>query len=294
MEPSPASTQPAPVASASPAADPLPAGVFNVLLFGTDSRDKQSLSGNSDAIVVAQLSADRKRLTLVSIARDSYVPIGGKGSNKINAAFAFGGTPLLRSTVSDLLGGLPIHATVQANFSAFISLTRALGGIRVTNKHASKPTVNSTGRVLDFHTGELLLENTDALIYARERKSLPLGDLDRAERHRALVIGILKGLQQVVTKKPAAFDVLIKGLAKNLKITDFDPAKVADLAVPLQAVDLTKVTSLLVPIARFDDRGGASVDIVDDAQNAELGKALKAGDVAAYVRQHGTGYAPGA
>ncbi|MGO4957265.1 LCP family protein [Luteococcus sp. Sow4_B9] len=278
-------------ASPSEPADPLPQGPFNVILFGTDSRDKNSLQGNADAIVVAQLSADRQRLALVSIARDSYVPIkGGKG--KINSAFAMGGTPLLQSTIANLLG-IPIHACVQSNFTGFIALTRWLGGITVQNRHASKPRVNSTGRVLDFHTGQLELENTDALIYARERKTLPLGDLDRAERHRALVVGILKVLQPLAASKPDAFATMIGKVAKGLKITGFDAGKVAALATPLGMLDLGKVHSLMVPIARFDTVGGASVNIVDETRTKELGQALATGDLAAYVSRRGEGYAPG-
>ncbi len=105
--PSPAGT-PSGTPSAT-ASDPLPAGVVNALVFGTDSRDPASLTGNADAIVVAQLSADRTKLSLVSIARDSYVAFAGGGKGKINASFSGGGTQRLRDTVSALLGGLPIH-----------------------------------------------------------------------------------------------------------------------------------------------------------------------------------------
>ncbi|WP_460704615.1 LCP family protein [Luteococcus sediminum] len=202
-----ASPTPAPTSAGSSAAlvDPLPPGAVTMLLFGTDSRQKTSLSGNSDAIVLAQFSADRHHLSLVSIARDSHVAIPGMGKGKINAAFAQGGTPQLVCTVSQLLGGIHIPITVQANFTNFIALTRWMKGITVDNKHASTVKINSTGRVLDFHTGRLTLENTDALVYARERKSLPLGDLDRAERHRALVTGMVRGLQAADKASPQAF-----------------------------------------------------------------------------------------
>lgn len=127
--PSPGTLPPSPAGtpSATPSAalsDPLPASVVNALVFGTDSRDPASLTVNADAIVVAQLSADRTRLSLVSIARDSYVPFAGGGKGKINASFSGGGTQRLRDTVSALLGGLPIHMVAQANFNNFIAITR--------------------------------------------------------------------------------------------------------------------------------------------------------------------------
>ncbi len=271
--------------------DPLPAGVVNALVFGTDSRDPKSLTGNSDAIVVAQLSADRTRLALVSIARDTYASFGGR-TGKINAAFATGGTERLRTTVSEMLGGLPIHVTAQANFNNFIAITRWLGGIRVTNRHATKVRVNSTGRLVEFPKGDILLENTDGLIYARERKTMPLGDLDRAERHRVLIVGMLRGLQAIANEKPDEFAVMANNVVQNVKLTDFDPAAVADLAEPLKRIDLDQVTSLLLPIARFATVDGASVDIPHDGRLRDLAAALNAGDATAYVAQHGTDDAP--
>ena len=270
--------------------DPLPAGIVNALVFGTDSRDPKSLTGNADAILVAQISADREKLTLVSIARDSHVPFAGGGQGKINASFSGGGTERLRETVSMLLGGLPIHMVAQANFNNFIAITRWLGGIRVKNKNATRTRVISTGRMVEFPKGDILLENTDALIYGRERKTMPLGDLDRAERHRALVTGMLRGLQAIAVEKPDEFEVMANNLITNVKVTDFDPVLAGDLAEPLKKINLDQVTSLLVPISRFGMVNKASVCIVNEPRTKELSDALKAGDVSGYVAQYSEEY----
>jgi len=284
------SATPTPTPTAS-SVDPLPVGVVNALVFGTDSRDPKSLTGNADAILVAQLSADREKLTLVSIARDSYVDFAGGGKGKINAAFSGGGTERLRNTVSDLLGGLPIHMVAQNNFNNFIAITRWLGGIRVKNKNATRTRVISTGRVVEFEEGDILLENTDALIYGRERKTMPLGDLDRAERHRALITGLLRGLQAIAVERPDEFEVMAQNVVNNAKVTDFDPALVGDLADPLKKINLDAVTSLMVPISRFGTVGQASVCIVNEPRTRELAEALNSGDVSGYVAKYGEGYA---
>ncbi len=287
-EPS-ASTVAAPTTTSS-IPDVLPAGAVNALVFGTDSRTSGAMTGNTDAIVVAQLSADRTKLTLVSIARDSYVRIGNT-QGKINAAFSAGGTDRLKATVSELLGGIDFHLTAQTNFNGFISITRWLKGIVVVNRHASSVRVRSTGRLVTFPRGELTLTNTDALIYARQRKSLPLGDLDRAERHRALIVGMLRGLQTTARVAPATFPALAKNLVGNCLISGPVTAEnVADLRDTLLRLDTARVVSLLVPIERFATVGGASVDIVDAARTGELGAALRAGDLAAYVAKYGTDY----
>lgn len=268
-------------------ADPLPAGIVNAIIIGTDSRNKD-FSGNTDAIMVAQISADRKTMTLVSIARDTYL-----NDNKANAAYPAGGIDLLKKTVSDALGGIDIHLTAHTNFTGFISITRWVEGITVFNKHKNTTVVQSTGREVVFEEGEILLENTDALIYARERKALPNGDLDRAERHRALISGLLKGLQKWNEKSPTTFSKLASNLADQCQISGIEKERVPDLVTPLMQIDTKNINSLMLPLTGFGNVGGQSVNMVDDAKAAELGEALKQGDVAGYIEKYGTEYAVG-
>lgn len=285
--PTPSATTPTPSL-----ADPVAPGVVNALIFGTDSRTKTSLNGNSDVLVLAHLSTDHTRLTLISIARDSYVPIGGGASNKINAAFPQGGTPLLVKTVSDLFDGLKIDITAQTNFNGFISMTRWLKGITVVNRRASRTKVISTGRELNFPAGKLTLTGTDGLIYARQRKELPLGDLDRAERHRALIIGMLQGLK-ALSKTPKTFDTIVDKLVGNAKVTGpITPAQVPAMRATLDKIDVNHITSLMVPIARFDMIRGMSVDIVNEPQMKALSEAVRSDTIDAYVAKYGTDYAP--
>ena len=289
--PAPAGTAPAQTPTPEPAVDPLPTGVVNALIYGTDSREKTDYGGNTDSLMLAQISANRKGLTLVSVARDTWVPIRN-AAGKINSAYSKGGVDLLVDTASAAFGGIDIHLTAHTNFNGFINITRWLEGIRVFNKNASRVTVQSTGRVLEFQEGELLLENTDALIYARQRKGLPLGDLDRAERHRALVTGMLKGLQAVNKKSPAAFKTLAGKLAEQCKISGIETDQIPDLGDVLMQVDTDNVTSLMLPITGYGTKGGASVNLLDEARAKELGEGLAAGDVSDYVKKYGSEYAP--
>lgn len=297
--PSPSAPQPSPTPSPTPSpspsptgpADPLPEGIVNALIYGTDSRDDADYGGNTDAIVFAQISADRERVTFVSIARDTLLPVGNS-STKINSAYPIGGRDLLVSSVSNAFGGIPIDVTLHTNFAGFIAITRFLEGIRVLNKHASSVTVTSTGRYLDFPEGELLLENSDALIYARQRYGLPQGDLDRAERHRALLTGIIKGMQFVQDKTPRLMNKLVKNLAGRCRVNGIDSDAVTDLVTPLMKVDPEKVTSLMLPLAGFGSHGGQSVNLPNESRLRELGEALAAGDVSSYVDSYGTDYTP--
>lgn len=286
----PKQTPPSPSPSAP--ADPLPDGAVNALFLGTDSRTPGSMTGNADVIMLVHVPADRQNVYLLSITRDMWVPIPGLGEGKINSAFSRGGTPTMVDTVSGLLGGVEVDYTLQADFNGFIAVTRALGGFEVDNQHHSTVTVQSTGRVVDFPEGRITLSGTDGLIYVRERKRLPLGDLDRTERQRAAVVGILDGLKQQA-QDPAALAELVPMLAQNVKITgDLQLEDLFALVPRAQNLERDDVVSLMVPITGFGTQGGASVNLVDEAQTAALGEALRGDTMDQYVEQYGTGYAP--
>lgn len=296
--PSPSAVAPAPTATPTPTptptgpVDPLPDGAVTALLLGTDSRTPGSMTGQADAIMLAQISADRETLSLVSITRDSWVPLaGGYGSGKINSAFARGGTSVMVETVSSMFGGLEIDYVVQADFEGFIALTRALDGFDAENQHPTRVTVNSTGRVVDFTADPVHLSGTDGLIYVRQRKGLPQGDLDRTERQRAAVIGMLERIDEIATENPAELVTVFGHFAERLKITgDLSIDDMIALASLSQNLERDDVVSLMAPITGFGNQGGQSVNVVDQAQTAALGEALRAGDIQPYVDQFGTDY----
>ncbi|WP_405217201.1 LCP family protein [Agrococcus sp. Ld7] len=291
VAPSPTPT-PTPSPTPTAAADPLPEGAVTALLLGTDSRTPGSMTGQADAIMLAQISADRESLSLVSITRDSWVPLaGGLGSGKINSAFARGGTSVMTETVSSMFGGLEIDYVVQADFQGFIALTRALEGFDAENEHPTRVTVNSTGRVVDFTADPVHLAGTDGLIYVRQRKGLPQGDLDRTERQRAAVIGMMERIDEIAAANPAELVKVFGHFADRLKITGElsidDMIALSDLSQNLERGD---VVSLMAPITGFGTVGGQSVNTVDLAQTAALGDALRAGDIQPYIDRYGTEY----
>lgn len=287
------SSSPEPTTEA-PEASPLGGGPVTILLIGTDSRDPSSMGGASDTIMLMHLPEDREEIALVSLTRDMWVDIPGLGQGKINSAFTRGGTDTLRATVSDLLGGVEIDYVLQSNFQGFINLTRWLEGFEVDNQHASSVTVGSTGRQVVFEEGEIWLENTDGLIYSRERKTLPLGDLDRTERQRAVLIGMMTRMQERLEEDPQDFPELVANLRDNVKVTgDLDVADFVALAPLLTELDPEETISLMVPITGFDMISGQSVNIVDREQTAALGEALREDSLEEYVERWGTGYAPG-
>ncbi len=88
-------------------------------------------------MVLAHVPADHRNVTLIHFPRDLYVSIPGKGKNKLNAAYAFGGAPLLVTTMQNLLGVKIDHVAVTG-FENFKAMTDAVGGVDVNVEEAEQ------------------------------------------------------------------------------------------------------------------------------------------------------------
>jgi len=154
----------------------------NILLVGTDSSGTRARAGNrhSDSLLVLRTDPKRHRLAYLSILRDLRVEIPGFGTNKVNAAFQFGGAPLAIRTVRQLTG-LPIHHIVVVNFASFRELIDELGGVTVdvpkpiTSNRFDCPfaTQAQCARWPGWHfdKGRQHLDGRRALVYSRIRKN---------------------------------------------------------------------------------------------------------------------------
>jgi LCP family protein required for cell wall assembly len=119
-------------------------GPINILLVGSDQRPTQTQGGNSDTIIIAHIPASHDRMYLVSVPRDLGVRIPAfpkshypGGSDKINAAYAFGsrdgqgdsgGFQLLAQTIKNNFG-ITFNGGGIVNFSGFTDILKKLGGV---------------------------------------------------------------------------------------------------------------------------------------------------------------------
>lgn len=262
--------------------DPLPPGAVNVLIVGVDNNTDV---GNTDALVLAQLSADRSRVTLVGIPRDSYVPLASGGRDKINAALHRGGISNTKATVSSLFDGLTIHYVAQTNFRDFIRVCVLFNGFAVVNKVASSVTSAVTGRVTRFPRGKLQVWGADWLIYARQRKGLPRGEFDRGERHRAIITGMTHAAKWLYTRDPDRLARIARGVFDHVNVYGgLNRGNVLGLLPHLQTISYANFASLKVPHAAVGD----SVTLAYGPL-ADLSRALRNGDVSGYLREHGAG-----
>ncbi|MGG5329008.1 LCP family protein [Enterococcus sp. AZ163] len=183
---------------------------FSVLLLGVDTgalgRTEQ---GRSDTIMVATVNPTTEQTTLVSLPRDTYAEIVGQGSfDKINHAYAFGGTAMTIATVEKLLD-IPINYYVTINMEGIESLVDAVGGIEVSNPFAF------TYEETEFPIGLQHLNGSNALKYVRMRYDDPEGDYGRQARQRQVIEGIMK--RTVSIRGLSGYQEILASLGDNIK-----------------------------------------------------------------------------
>ena len=165
------------------------------LLVGTDSRagltkeERKELStgnaGGSRTDTIMLLHTGSGPNVLMSIPRDAEVEIPGNGTTKINAAYAFGGAPLLAQTVENLTD-IRIDEYVEIGMGGVAGVVDAVGGITVCPKERMRDKLAG----LNIKKGCQDADGKTALAYARSRKVSSLGDLDRVRRQREVVAAV--------------------------------------------------------------------------------------------------------
>jgi polyisoprenyl-teichoic acid--peptidoglycan teichoic acid transferase len=271
--------------AARPSKEPQESGTLNYVLLGSDSRDPGNEgNGRSDTIMVVHLNAKRDKAYIVSFPRDMWVEIPGFGRNKINAAFAFGGAPLAVRTLENLTGVRMDHV-VLIDFEGFIRLTEDLHGVTVTNKHA----FSANG--FHYPEGKITIAGEEALWFVRERKSLPGGDLARAENQRNVIKAIVeKGLSAKVISDPGTFITFIGNVAKHFTVDNaMSDGEIRRTALSLRLTG-KDIELLQAPISGFSTTGaGQSIDVVDTVKMAELSRAFKNDKLSEYVKKYPQG-----
>jgi LCP family protein required for cell wall assembly len=186
---------------------------------------------------------------LVSLPRDSYVPIPGHGMNKINAAYAFGGAQLLVRTVEQATG-LHVDSYVETGLGGYADLVDAVGGVEVCVKTA----INDAKAHIDVPKGCQTFDGKTALGYARARYSDPKGDLGRVERQRQVLAAIAgKTLSPSVVVVPwRAFPAAAAGGGALTVDSGTSPVGLAQFVLAMRSVAGGGGRSLTVPVARTD------------------------------------------
>ncbi|HEX5967272.1 MAG TPA: LCP family protein, partial [Intrasporangium sp.] len=258
----------------------------NYLLVGSDSRegltDQQrrdlktgKAGGNrTDTIMLVHVSESGGKPVLISIPRDSYVPIPGHGSNKINAAFALGGPKLLTQTVEQVTG-LHINGYLEIGLGGFAGMVDALGGVELCVPRDMQD--DKAG--IDLKKGCQVLDGKNALGYVRSRYEDPLGDIGRANRQRQFLGALMKQSATPSTvllpwRYKNFVDAAAGGVAVGEETSLFDAFRILQA---MRAVSSDDGLSLTVPIADMAfPTNNAGVAVKWDTERAlDLFRALR-------------------
>lgn len=175
-----------------------------VLLLGADRRPGEEVTPRSDAILVVRVEPAGRRVAVLSLPRDLWVPIPGHGHNRLNAAYlwgeregpAGGGMALARAAVGDLLG-VPVDYVAVTDFRGFAALIDTIGGVMIDVERplldTQFPTFDRRTTTVRFRPGPQMMDGASALTYARIRH--PDSDFERGQRQQAILVAIAEALR---------------------------------------------------------------------------------------------------
>ena len=214
--------------------------IENILVMGTDSRDVTRERGRSDAMIVVSYNKRTGEIKMISVLRDSLVPIEGRGWNRINAAYSFDGVGLAVNTVNQLLD-LDIQRFVVVDFNGVTDFIDKAGGVTIslTQAEVDYMTRYSSGKV-QYNVGPNNFNGDRALVYMRIRKID--SDFGRTARQR----NVIETLAKKIVKE--------KSLSEIYDLTNFA------FGLVKTNISLTELTSVIGNIATDAMRSGLNIE----------------------------------
>jgi LCP family protein required for cell wall assembly len=230
------------------------------LVIGSDSRaglDSLQNFGESDGargdvIMLIKLYPNDGHVQILSLPRDLLVEIPGEGTDRINAAYAFGGAPLMVRTVKQVTG-LPVHHYIEIDFVGFQSLVDDIGGVYIDFPYAARD-ANSG---LSVEAGYQLLDGSQALAYARSRHyqelrdgswvSVDADDIGRTGRQQNLILAILGAVKTPSSLTEAGS--IVGGFAQHLTVDSaFARSSLVELAFRMRSISGAKIETATLPV----------------------------------------------
>ena len=209
---------------------------------------ENSFKGLTDTMLLVRFDPQNKRLSVLSIPRDTRTYVEGRGTVKINEANYYGGPASSAKSVSGLLGGVGIDRYVTVNIQGIKSLVDALGGITINVPKDMKYTDNSQHLYIDLKAGKQRLNGEQIVHYLLYRHD-DLGDIGRVQRQQLLMRAFVEEQVNVglLSRLPKILSVIQSHIDTNLSIEEL-----VALAGFATQTDRASVQMLMVP-GRFSD-----------------------------------------
>lgn len=208
------------------------------LLAGSDARGSGGITdattgARTDTILLLH-KPESGPTALISLPRDTLAEIEGVGANKLNAAFSYGGAPLLVKTVENL-SGLTVDHYAEVGFGGVSDIVDAVGGVELCYKYD----VDDWRSKLKWKKGCHEADGQTALAFARMRYSDPLGDIGRAQRQRQVIGKVGQSIKDpALLVNPFKQVALIDAGLGSLSVDDdTDIVDLAGLALAFQSAN---------------------------------------------------------
>ena len=196
----------------------LPGEPTNILLIGSDTRPSEGDPGRSDSLIFVRMDPRRDFISMLSFPRDSYVPIPGVGTAKINEAYSYGPAKTIQTV--EALTGEPVNYYVIIDFTGFQKLVDEVGGVyidvdrRYYNKNVGTASTNYDD--IDLQPGYQKLDGVNALDFVRYRHND--SDYARIARQQMFLSELKRQTKQVsnLTKPTSLRRIFAENIETNL------------------------------------------------------------------------------
>jgi len=191
---------------------------FTILLMGIDSTDEvltKNAIANGDTLILITFNPKTLNATMISIPRDSYVPIScwsGKPENKITHAAAYGNDCMI-NTIQDYFD-VTIDYYAKINFKGLVKLVDAVGGVEVDVPQVLCTDDSSRGGEVCIQPGVQTLNGEEALVFARNRKQLANGDFGRAQHQQEIIMTLINKMKTI--KDVSTFMNILNTISNSL------------------------------------------------------------------------------
>src|SRR5262245_37306798 len=247
---------------------------LNILVIGSDTRSGRNgkIGGHvagqrSDTVMVAHISPGGGRITVLSFPRDTVVPIygcpsesGGFGGQtyqqgaveQLNASFSDGGANCLWKTIEHTTH-IHLDNFIQLNFTGFISVINAIGGVPVCLPTAIHKTRYDR---LKLSAGRHVLKGYKALQFWRLREDFGLGsDLQRIQRDQLLMVGLVQKVLKTrvlhsLTKTWAIMNAISKAHALTTD-TGLTTGRIVTIARSVSGISRKNINFIRVPVVTY-------------------------------------------
>lgn len=251
-------------------------GMYVLLVMGSDQgppRTGSVLNGRADGIHLVVVDEAREHASIISFPRDSYVPVRGMGTTKVNAMLTRGPETAV-GTMEDLTG-LDVDDWIVTGFDAMIIGVDEFGGVQLdVEQRLADPAANT-----DLQPGVQRLSGWKALGYSRDRKSRSDGDIGRSRGQANVLRAMHRELVEDATSPTRLMD--IAGILRRHTASSISTDRLVRLGMTALRIDPADVAHQMVPgyvstagaasvIRLTDGAYGLFADLREDGLLAEL------------------------